>query len=182
MPRVVHKEKKVNKHPPESRADRPLICSDWMTAKVQTVKPLDSVAHARALVEERRINQLPVVKNGMLVGIVTDRDLRDAMNAVTTSANAAGTVESIPRAPEQIPVEAVMTHNVMILSPHSRVVAAAELMRRQRIGSVPIVDGRELVGIITRSDILKAFVAGEDPDLASPATKRERNSSRSPRV
>jgi acetoin utilization protein AcuB len=146
---------------PESSAG-PLICGDWMTAKVQTVKPLDSVAHARALIEEHRINQLPVVKDGVLVGIVTDRDLRDALNVVTTSANAAGTVEPVPRTPEQIPVEAVMTHNVMTLSPHSSVVAAAELMRRQRIGSVPIVDGHPLAGIITRSDILKAFVAREN--------------------
>jgi len=169
MRRVVHKEKKVIESAPESPADRRLICSDWMTAKVQTVKPLDSVAHARAFIEERRINQLPVVKDGVLVGIVTDRDLRDAVNAVTISANAARTMESIPGAPEQIPVEAVMTHNVMTLSPDTSVVAAAELMRRERIGSVPIVDGTELVGIITRTDILKAFVAREDPHFTHRA-------------
>jgi acetoin utilization protein AcuB len=162
MPRVdPHKTANVNEHAREG-SEQPLICGDWMTAKVQTVKPLDSVSHARALIEERRINQLPVVRNGLLVGIVTDRDLRDALNAVTTSANAAGTVEPAPRAPEEIPVETVMTHNVITLSPHSSLVAAAELMRRQRIGSVPIVDGRELVGIITRSDILKAFVDREN--------------------
>jgi len=152
----------VNQHEPESHTDDGLICQDWMTAKVHTVKPLDSVAHARALIEEHRINQLPVVKDGILVGIVTDRDLRDAINAVTTSANEARTVEPAPGRPEQIPVEAVMTHNAMTLSPHSSVVAAAELMRRERIGSVPIVDGRALVGIITRSDILKVFVAREN--------------------
>jgi acetoin utilization protein AcuB len=133
-----------------------------MTAKMHTVKPLDSVAHARALIEEHRINQLPVVKNGLLVGIVTDRDLRDAVNAVTTSADAAGTGEAAPREPEQIPVEAVMTHDVMTLAPHSSLVAAAELMRRQRIGAVPIIDGHALAGIITRSDILKAFIAREN--------------------
>jgi acetoin utilization protein AcuB len=146
----------------DSRTDPSLICSDWMTAKVYAVKPLDSVAHARAFIEEHRINQLPVVRNDMLVGIVTDRDLRDALNAVTTSANEAGAVEPVPRSPGEIPVETVMTQNVITLSPHSSLVAAAELMRRQRIGSVPIVDGRELVGIITRSDILKAFIDREN--------------------
>lgn len=151
----------VKQHEPESPTDGQLICRDWMTAKIHTVKPLDSVAHARALIEEHRINQLPVVKDGMLVGIVTDRDLRDAVNAVTVSANAARTIEPAPGTPEQIPVEAVMTHKAMTLSPHSSVVAAAELMRRERIGSVPIVDGHALVGIITRSDILKAFIARE---------------------
>jgi acetoin utilization protein AcuB len=162
MSRVVRKEKKVNEHAGESQTERRLICSDWMTVKVQTVKPLDSVVRARALIEEHRINQLPVVKDGVLVGIVTDRDLRDALNAVTTSANAAGAKGSKPRVPEQIPVEAVMTHNLMTLSPDSSLVATAELMHRQRIGSVPIIDGRKLVGIITRSDILKAFVAIEN--------------------
>jgi acetoin utilization protein AcuB len=162
MPRAdSYKKAKADENAPEARTSGPLICADWMTAKVQAAKPLDTVAHARALIEEHRINQLPVVKNGKLVGIVTDRDLRDALNAVTTSATAAGTVEPAPRTPEQIPVETVMTHNVMTLSPHSSVVAAAELMRRERIGSVPIVEDHALVGIITRSDILKAFVARE---------------------
>jgi len=155
------KKGNVNPHEPEPGTSGQLICGDWMTAKVHTVKPLDSVAHARALIEEHRVNQLPVLKDGMLVGIVTDRDLRDAVSAVTASAKAARTIEPAPDAPEQIPVEAVMTRNVMTLSPHSSVVAAAELMRRERIGSVPIVDGRALVGIITRSDILKVFVVRE---------------------
>jgi acetoin utilization protein AcuB len=132
-----------------------------MTTKVHTVKPLDSVAHARALIEEHRINQLPVLKDGVLVGIVTDRDLRDALNAVTTSANEAGMTEPAPDSPERIPVEAVMTSQAMTLSPKSSMVAAADLICRERIGSLPIVDGGRLVGIITRSDILKAFVARE---------------------
>jgi acetoin utilization protein AcuB len=162
MPRLdSHKQAKVNEHAPESRTHDPLICGEWMTAKVHTVKPMDTVARARALIEERRVNQLPVVKDGVLVGIVTDRDLRDAVGAVTASAKMAGAVES-PGTPDRIPVDAVMSHDVMTLSRHSSVVAAAELMRRERIGSVPIVDGQTLVGIITRSDILKVFVAREN--------------------
>jgi acetoin utilization protein AcuB len=167
MPRPnSHKRANVNQHEAESGADGPLSCGHWMTAKVHTIKPLDSVAHARALIEERRINQLPVVKDGVLVGIVTDRDLRDAFNAVTTSAHAAGTIEPAPGSPEQIPVEAVMTHKAMTLTPRSSVVAAAELMRRERIGAVPIVDGHALVGIITRSDVLKAFIVRETSGLS----------------
>ena len=164
---------KVTDHPSNSRKREPLTCSRWMTVDVHTVKPLDSVAHARALLEEHRINQLPVVKNGMLVGIVTDRDLRDAFSAVTTSAHLAGTVEPVPQAPDEIPVEAVMTHNVITLAPHSTIVTAAELMRHERIGSVPIVDGHTLTGIVTRSDILEAFVWRENGRSERAGRNRE---------
>ncbi len=162
MSRLDSKKRAEGREKPlNSRRQQPLVCERWMALEVQTVKPRDSVAHARALLEERRINQLPVVKDGKLVGIVTDRDLRDAVNTVTTSAKLAGMAEQAPESPDQIPVEAVMTSNVMTLSPHSSLVTAAELMRRERIGGVPIIDGDSLVGIITRSDILEAFVARE---------------------
>ncbi|MBV8453593.1 MAG: CBS domain-containing protein [Deltaproteobacteria bacterium] len=130
-----------------------------MTSHLHTIKPLDSVARARALIEEHRINQLPVVKDGLLVGIVTDRDLCDAVNAVTTSAHLAGTVEPVPQTADEIPVETVMSRNAITLSPHSSIITAAELMRRERIGSVPILHGQTLAGIVTRSDILRAFVS-----------------------
>ena len=95
----------------------------------------------------------------MLVGIVTDRDLRDAINTAAASARVVGTLEPVPQTGKEIPVDAVMTHHVITLAPHSSIITAAELMRRERIGSVPIVDGQSLVGIVTRTDILQAFVS-----------------------
>ena len=145
----------------ESTEEEPLSCARWMTSRVLTIKPRESVARARAMIEEYRINQLPVIKDGLLMGIVTDRDLRDAVNAVTTSAHLAGTSEPVPQTADAIPVETVMTEQVMTLASHSTIITAAELMRRERIGSVPIVDGQSLVGIVTRSDILKAFITLE---------------------
>jgi acetoin utilization protein AcuB len=163
MPRLNPSE---GPHPRESASEslekERLSCAQWMASRLCTVKPHDSVARARALLEEHRINQLPVVKNRVLFGIVTDRDLRDAVNTVATSAHLAGTVEPAPQAADEIPVEMVMTQNVITLAPHSSIITAAELMRRERIGSVPIVDGQSVVGIVTRSDILKAFVSLEN--------------------
>jgi acetoin utilization protein AcuB len=132
-----------------------------MKLKVHTVKPQDSVAHARAILEENRINQLPVVVNRKLVGIVTDRDLRNAHAAVAVAAETAagGRQAPAPPPPEKIPVEAVMTANVLTLSPTDTVEDAARLMRRERIGAVPVVEHGTLTGIIARSDILGAFVA-----------------------
>jgi len=117
------------------------ICERWMTTKVHTVKPSDTVAHARGLLRQHRINQLPVVADDTLLGIVSDRDLRDSAILDDT------------------PVETIMNHPAITLVCHSTLVNAAEVMRQQRIGSVPIVSGNSLVGIVTRSDILEAFVA-----------------------
>jgi acetoin utilization protein AcuB len=131
---------------------------EWMTMEMETVKPRDSVAHARALLEERRINQLPVVVNGRLVGIVTDRDLRDAVSTATTaSSEAAGARPELVN-PDSIPVEAVMSAKALFVRPDDMMEKAAALMRRERIGALPVLEGRALRGIITRSDVLKAFI------------------------
>ena len=111
-----------------------------MTRKVRTIGPSKSVVHARELIRKHRINQLPVVSNDKLLGIVTDRDLRDA--AILDDS-----------------VQTIMTRPVITLSAHSTLVNVAEVMRAQRIGSVPIVSGDSVIGIVTRSDILEAFVA-----------------------
>ncbi len=144
---------------PRAAGDLTLI-EDWMKTVLHTVKPHDSVAHARAILEEYRINQLPVVVNEKLVGIVTDRDLRDAPQAVQVSAATAGKGEAEPP-PESsdIPVETVMSDAVLTLGPRDSVEKAARLMRRERVGALPIVDKGHLVGILTRSDVLDAFVA-----------------------
>ena len=79
----------------------------WMKSPVRTVKPLDSIRHARDVMAEHRINQLPVVVDGHVVGIVSDRDLRDAFPSVFADpARRAG-----PH-PDHITVEAVMSSDV----------------------------------------------------------------------
>ena len=131
----------------------------WMKMTVHTVKPRDSVAHARALLEEHRINQLPVVHNGKLVGIVTDRDLRDAPRVVEIASSAAAGVQQGKADPESIAVESVMTTNVITLKPGDSIEEAARLMRRERFGALPIVEKGVLRGILTRSDLLDVLLA-----------------------
>jgi acetoin utilization protein AcuB len=128
-----------------------------MKHPVITVRPHDSILHARETIEEHRINQLPVTVDGRLVGIVTDRDLRDAFpsvfeTATRTKRSAKGDDPAV------IPTEDVMSRNVVAMSPADLVVDAARLMRRQRIGAIPVVDGGRVVGILTRSDLLDALV------------------------
>lgn len=136
------------------------VVRDWMQQPVHHVRPLDSIAHARALLEEHRVNQLPVLHGNRLVGILTDRDLRDAFPSVFDSGLLSGEPDHKPsRSPDHIKVEEVMTENVLTLAPDAPLIEAARLMRRQRMGSVPVVDGNHVVGILTRSDLLDAFIS-----------------------
>lgn len=132
---------------------------EWMSMELLTVKPRDSVAHARALLEEHRINQLPVTVNGRLVGIVTDRDLRDAVNTQRVAAAEATGKRPVTLSPDAISVESAMTAKALTIRPGDTMEKAAALMRRERIGALPVLEGRSLRGIVTRSDVLEAFLA-----------------------
>ena len=139
-----------------------MLIAQRMKSPVRTVRPLDSIRHAREMMESYRINQLPVVHGGHLVGIITDRDLRDAYPSVFESAAyAARVTQRHDHDPEFIPVEIVMTAEVLTLAPHDSLEDAIRLMRRERIGAIPVVERGRLVGIITRTDVLDAYL--EDP-------------------
>jgi len=131
----------------------------WMTRKVHCTKPLDSINHARELMATHRVNQLPVVVDGRVVGIVTDRDLRDAFPSVFERTREG--VRKPPQGadPSTITVEMVMTENVLTLAPKDTVAEAARRMRTERIGALPVVDNGHIVGILARSDLLDALVA-----------------------
>jgi acetoin utilization protein AcuB len=131
-----------------------VIVDRWMKKHPHTVKARDTIQHARELMEQHRINQLPVVHGGELVGIVTDRDLRDAYPSVL-----ADPMRKASPDPHDVLVDSVMTANVITMTATEGIVAAASLMRRERVGALPIVDGKNLVGILTRSDLLEALIA-----------------------
>lgn len=124
--------------------------ADWMTEGVLAVEIFDSIAVARRLMAKHRVNQLPVLDNDRLVGIVTDRDIRDAY-PTSLMINRA---EEIDRFAEKITVEEVMTHDVFVVRPDTGLPTAVGLLRRHRIGALPVLKDQNLVGIITRSDIL----------------------------
>lgn len=141
--------------------------ADWMTEAVLALETFDSIAVARRLMAKHRVNQLPVLDNDRLVGIVTDRDIRDAY-PTSLMINRA---EEIDRFADKITVEEVMTHDVFVVRPDTALVTAVGLLRRHRIGAMPVIKDQKLVGIITRSDILD-FVLRD-------GVGRERNRSKS---
>jgi acetoin utilization protein AcuB len=147
------------------RKDKTFRVSDWMTAEVLAVETFDSLNTARQLMAKHRINQLPVLDNENLVGIVTDRDIRDAY----PTSMLIGHAEEIDRFANSYTVEEAMTHNVLTVRPETPLATAVGLLRHHRIGSLPVLKAKQLVGIITRSDILDFVLSGAG--IARPKTK-----------
>jgi len=159
----------------KARQEEEATVERWMPVNPYTVRPDDSVTLAIMLIEEHHINQLPVVvEDRRLVGIITDRDLRDAWTL--TSKNKKQTRrKNTGIASDKILVGALMTRNVVTVSPDDSLKRAAQLMRTKRIGSLPVVALTHLKGVITRSDILDAFIGRKQSKHVKrtmPARKR----------
>jgi acetoin utilization protein AcuB len=141
----------------------------WMKHPVHSVKPLDSLQHARELMANCGVNQLPVVVDRRLAGIITDRDVRDAFPSVFDSPPFERRKRKVAATdPETVTVEMVMTTNVTSVAPNDSLTNAVQLLRKQRIGALPVVEAERLVGILTRSDVLDAYL-----DLEGTGTGRK---------
>lgn len=127
-----------------------LLVRDSMTRGVVTVAPGATAAEALALCRERRIRHLPVVQEGRLVGIISDRDLRSATPALGDPDRAA--------ALGKVLVGDVMARDIVTAHPDDPIEHAAMAMYERKIGCLPVVDEDALAGILTASDVMKAFV------------------------
>ncbi len=130
-----------------------LLVRDWMTGNLVTLSPKASVAEALTLCRERRIRHIPIVEEGRLIGIVSDRDLRDASPALG-DAERASTLQ-------EIRVGDVMTREVSTTVPEESIENVAQEMYELKIGSLPVVaeeDEEKLLGIVTSSDVMRALV------------------------
>jgi len=144
--------------------------SFWMKHPVYTVRPLDSVRHAREILTAKRVNQLPVVVDGRVVGIISDRDVRDVFPSVVAPPPSHHRPRTPTGDPAVVTVEMAMTTNVLTLTPTDSVTDAARLMRSERIGAVPIVEAGRLVGILTRSDLLDCLVDAISTNATLPVS------------
>ena len=128
--------------------------SGLMTAPPITTSPDMPVLEARQLMVDKRIRHLLVTEGGKLLGIVTDRDIRLNLPSPATSLS----VWEINYLLARLTVAAVMTKPVITVDPRRDARSAAELMLYHKIGALPVVDGATLLGIITETDLLRAFV------------------------
>ena len=127
-----------------------------MTSALITVPPETSVAHAKSLMTKEGIRHLLVTEGQRLVGIATDRDIR--LNVASPATSLSVCVLSYLRA--RLTVGEVMTKSVVVVDPARDAREAARLMLGHKIGALPVLDGARLVGIVTETDVVRAFAEG----------------------
>ncbi len=133
-----------------------MFVRDCMSAPAVTVTPDTPFQTAAKMLREHQFRRLPVVdKNGRLAGIVAERDL---LHATPSPAESLSSWER-NHLLAQLTVQQVMTRAIIITTPDTLVEHAASLMIANRIGGLPVVDeDNQVVGVITETDIFKAFV------------------------
>jgi len=130
-----------------------MLVREWMTTVLVTVRPDAPVAEAQHLMRHRRIRHLPVVDDGRLVGIITDRDVRTTLPSPATSL----AKSEIHYLLDRLVVGRVMTRSVVTIDADAPVSEAVGLVLAHRIGALPVMEGDRLAGIITETDLLRAF-------------------------
>ena len=114
-----------------------------MTKPVITIKPDTSIQDAVLLMKEHSIRHLPVVRGDTFVGLITQSDLRGLI---------------IPSMYGEIDIKDVMITDPIIVCSSDSIDTAATLIYENKIGALPVIDGNTLVGIITTTDIVAAFI------------------------
>lgn len=117
-----------------------MLVERWMTKNPQVVSPDDTLQAAKAKMDAGGFRRLPVVERGKLVGILTDHDLGKHSGYL-----------------ERTKVDVAMTAELITIAPKTMIERAAHLLVEKKIGGLPVVDGDKLAGIITTTDLLRAF-------------------------
>jgi acetoin utilization protein AcuB len=126
----------------------------WMTKDVITVRPHEKIIDAFELMQREGIRHLPVIDDGELKGLVTDRDIRLALipSPLSTAEDRMYHLGALDR------VDEIMTTDLITVAPNTTVEEAAKLIAKHKIGAVPVVAQGTLIGILTETDILCVFI------------------------
>jgi acetoin utilization protein AcuB len=125
-----------------------------MTTPPVTIGSEESLQQAMDLLHKHNIRELPVVDRGGLVGIVTDRDVREVSPSYPLFRDS----EEIRHHQENLKVAQAMTVEPLVVSPETPVVEAAKMLHTYRVGSLPVVEDGKVVGVVSVTDILKIFI------------------------
>lgn len=133
-----------------------MLIKDWMTRNVVTVNVNDSLQHAIDTMMDNQVSFLPVLEEGKLVGILTDRDVKRASPSSATLLDIQQALYQLAR----LEVGAVMSPHPITVPPDFTLEETAAVLLERRISGVPVVsqEGR-LMGIVTKSDVFKALLS-----------------------
>jgi acetoin utilization protein AcuB len=137
-----------------------LTVSDLMTVVPDVISPDTTLRDIIGMMKSEGYRHLPVVDNGKLVGIITDRDVRLVMNSPMVMHERRQDEELI----DTVTAESCMTPNPVTVTPGTPAYRASEILSMYKFGALPVVEGDELVGILTVTDFLDYFVANNQPD------------------
>lgn len=131
-----------------------MLVRDRMTKDVLTVQLHEPIRRAWELIDERELRRLPVMDGERLVGIVTDRDLRNA----TASSVVLTEKKYHDFLLDTVRIESIMTPDPRTVAPGDGLKAAAKLILEMKVGGLPVVEDGRLVGIITETDLIETLL------------------------
>ena len=133
-----------------------MLVKGWMTSDVMTIDEDTSMMKASQIMKENNIRRLPVMRKGKLVGMVTDRDIKEASPSKATTLD----VHELYYLLSELKVKDIMSKNVFTIGPEETVEKAAVKMLEHRISGLPVVNDKgKVVGVITQGDIFKVLVS-----------------------
>jgi acetoin utilization protein AcuB len=133
-----------------------MLVKGWMTSDVLTIDEDTSMMKASEIMRENNIRRLPVMHKGKLVGIVTDRDIKEASPSKATTLD----VHELYYLLSELKIKDIMSTHVFTISPEETVEKAAVKMLEHHISGLPVVNDKgKVVGLITQWDIFKVLVS-----------------------
>ncbi|NLI81141.1 MAG: CBS domain-containing protein [Deltaproteobacteria bacterium] len=133
-----------------------MFVKDWMSKKVVSVDADDSMQEAMSRMREHKIRMMPVLREGRLVGVISDTDIKRASASDATLLDIHEALYLIAR----IKVREIMTREPVTVPPDFTIEETAELLKTRKISGVPVVKGSgEVVGVITRDDLFNVLIS-----------------------
>lgn len=134
-----------------------------MTRNPVTVSPADSLHKAWLLMRQAHLRRLPVLENNRVIGIVTDRDIWERSPAGVVDGRHADSEYLM----DHLRIMGIMTLRPVTVAPSTSVDDAARLLRASKVGALLVVDAGELLGILTKGDIIDALLIDSEPRTTS---------------
>ena len=133
-----------------------MLVQDWMSSKVITVDHDASIMKASKLMKLNGIQHLPVLKDKRLIGIISDRDLKEAQPSDATTLD----IYELYYLLDELKVKSVMSPKLFTITGEESVEKASVTMLKHNISALPVLNAEgELQGIITKGDVFRAFVS-----------------------